>query len=364
MSLRVTESLNADYMPMTDEDGNQHYNSSSEKLTSAWDALNMSSLSPRVVSRDLPREGQPRTRRINVEGGKKWIYSHDWFHSICNVRWGTLLLIYAAVYAGTWFVFSLLYLPMTVHEECAAQTHVYHWRDSFMLSVMASSTIGFGYHYVDPSKCSGYVVVILCLQILIQLAIDCCFMGTIFVKLSRPQSRSLSLRFSKNAVIDNRGNHPQLQVRIADARKQQLCEPHVRMVLMEKIHGPDGFDIHAIPLSVDQAYIYLVLPFVARHDIDDKSPLKASLENPDSDFEIVVIVEGTENTTGLTTSRQQSYCREEIFKNHRFLPMVSPNDSLRKPIVLDFGRLSAIAPNSELGNQKTSEMVVRSSRML
>eukprot|EP00039_Didymoeca_costata_P008813 m.116835 g.116835 ORF g.116835 m.116835 type:complete len:148 (-) comp14241_c0_seq18:2819-3262(-) len=111
-------------------------------------------------------------------------------------------------------------------------------------------------------------------------------------------------------------------------------------------------------------YIYLVLPFVARHDIDDKSPLKASLENPDSDFEIVVIVEGTENTTGLTTSRQQSYCREEIFKNHRFLPMVSPNDSLRKPIVLDFGRLSAIAPNSELGNQKTSEMVVRSSRML
>lgn len=66
------------------------------------------------------------------------------FHSICNVRWGTLLLIYAAVYvnhlsfilnvlplihacvsyAGTWFVFSLLYLPMTVHEECAAQTHV------------------------------------------------------------------------------------------------------------------------------------------------------------------------------------------------------------------------------------------------
>lgn len=295
--------------------------------------------------RILRKGGHGITLRRNVPGGKGSIYRSDWFHSVINMPWRQIIFLYCVFYVSSWMIFSVLYLPLTHVESCANQSNLNDWNDVFMLSLMASSTIGYGYNFIG-SHCPGYGITVLCVQVLVSLCIDCIFMGTIFVKLSRPQNRSMSIKFSPVAVVDNTVQPaPELQVRFADARRGQLCEPHVRMFLCEQVNGPDGFDIRVHTLDVDMAYIFLQLPFVARHSLIEGSVVKRCLEDPNSEFEIIVVVEGTEATTGLTTTARESYRKEEIYLNHRYLPMVSKTCLKQKTYMLDFSHLGAVAVN-------------------
>ncbi|RXM91339.1 G protein-activated inward rectifier potassium channel 3 [Acipenser ruthenus] len=71
--------------------------------------------------------------------------------------------------------------------------------------------------------------------------------------------------------------------------------------------------------------LFLVSPLVISHEIDSRSPFwdvsQAQLEK--DDFEIVVILEGMVEATGMTCQARSSYLVEEVMWGHRFSPMMS-----------------------------------------
>ncbi|TNN85856.1 G protein-activated inward rectifier potassium channel 1 [Liparis tanakae] len=71
--------------------------------------------------------------------------------------------------------------------------------------------------------------------------------------------------------------------------------------------------------------LFLVSPLTICHEINPKSPFfelsQRSLMN--EQFEIVVILEGIVETTGMTCQARTSYTEDEVLWGHRFLPVMS-----------------------------------------
>nr|XP_032651002.1 G protein-activated inward rectifier potassium channel 1-like [Chelonoidis abingdonii] len=74
--------------------------------------------------------------------------------------------------------------------------------------------------------------------------------------------------------------------------------------------------------------LFLVSPLTICHEINPKSPFfclsQRSLRS--EQFEIVVILEGIVETTGMTCQARTSYTEDEVLWGHRFLPVMSLED--------------------------------------
>eukprot|EP00912_Choanoflagellata_sp_UC4_P002203 UC4_evm4s1393 len=151
--------------------------------------------------------------------------------------------------------------------------------------------------------------------------------GIIFAKLARPTKRKKTLLFSDKAVINSNGNgHSLLQVRVADARKHQLVEAHSRMILLEEVHVDGNVNIEKTELETKDDYLFLALPEIITHEIQEDSRLHSLLNQEKARFEIVALVEGIIPSTGCSLQVSESYCENEISRGY-FCSMIKKDDN-------------------------------------
>ncbi|KAA0190884.1 hypothetical protein HAZT_HAZT002557 [Hyalella azteca] len=98
--------------------------------------------------------------------------------------------------------------------------------------------------------------------------------------------------------------------------------------------------------DVGEDRIFFIWPMTIVHKIDEGSPLydlsASSLQN--ADFEIVVLLEGVIESTGMTTQARSSYLPDEILWGHRFQPLVSYKKSPREGFYVDLSLFNNTQP--------------------
>jgi potassium inwardly-rectifying channel subfamily J len=119
-------------------------------------------------------------------------------------------------------------------------------------------------------------------------------------------------------------------IRVGDMRtKSHLLEAHIRAVFISKRTTREGEVIkyHQQELEVGgegEKYhrVFLFWPTVLLHQIDENSPLynvsPEDLTEENNSFEIIVILEGINESTGLSAQARTSYLPSEIVWGHRF----------------------------------------------
>merc|ERR1711892_796878 len=157
--------------------------------------------------------------------------------------------------------------------------------------------------------------------------------GVVFAKLARPKCRTSTVVFSKSAVITMRNKSLFLLFRVANMRSSHLLEAHVRAQLVQKVTTEEGEMIHlhqeelkvGTQLSGEEDRALLLWPIILAHPIDEESPLwrMSPTDIQNSNFEIIVVLEGVIDPTGNTTQARSSYLPEEIQWGHRFDNLVS-----------------------------------------
>lgn len=155
--------------------------------------------------------------------------------------------------------------------------------------------------------------------------------GIVFAKMSRPKQRTQTLLFSRNAVICQRDGELCLMFRVGDIRKSHIIGAAVRAQLIRSRTTKEGEVIpqnqQDLTVGTDGGNdsIFFIWPTTVVHRINQDSPLfNMSAENMLIErFEIVVILEGTIESTGQTTQARSSYLPQEILWGHRYNPMVS-----------------------------------------
>lgn len=174
------------------------------------------------------------------------------------------------------------------------------------------------------TNCSAAITT-LCIQSICGLLIQSFMAGLVFAKLARPKKRAETLIFSKNACISLRDGQLCFLFRVGDMRNTHLVESHIRLQLIKKRSTEEGEVLPLHQYDMDVGYddgldrIFLVWPITICHVIDSNSPLYeyAADDLATAQFEIIVILEGIVESTGMTAQARTSYLPSEIMWGHR-----------------------------------------------
>uniref|UniRef100_A0A336LU92 CSON004672 protein n=1 Tax=Culicoides sonorensis TaxID=179676 RepID=A0A336LU92_CULSO len=305
--------------------------------------------SRRVRKRVIFKSGDCNVVQGNVAKRRRR-YLQDIFTTLVDIKWRWTIFVFALNFILSWLIFAVLWYLIayshgdfdwihnirdsalhsankTTYIPCV--TELYGFTSTFLFSLESQHTIGYGHRYVTE-QCPE-AVFLLCLQSITGVFTQAFMVGIVFAKLSRPKKRAQTLLFSRNAVICHRDGVPCLMFRVGDMRKSHIIEAHVRaQIIRRKVTREGevlGFYQQELQVGADGSddRLMFIWPTTIVHKIDKQSPLYAlsAQDMIKERFEIVVMLEGVVESTGMTTQARSSYLPSEILWGHRFESMIS-----------------------------------------
>ncbi|KAM9817202.1 G protein-activated inward rectifier potassium channel 1-like [Neosynchiropus ocellatus] len=293
----------------------------------------------RKRQRFVEKNGRCNVQHGNL-GGETSRYISDLFTTLVDLKWRWNLLIFILTYTVAWLVMASMWWVIAFirgdlshggHNEsyipCVA--NVYNFPSAFLFFIETEATIGYGHRYITE-KCPEGIILFL-FQSLLGSIVDAFLIGCMFIKMSQPKKRAETLMFSQDAVISQRDGKLCLMFRVGNLRNSHMVSAQIRCKLIKSRQTPEGEFLPLDQCELDVGFgtgadqLFLVSPLTICHEINTKSPFfdlsQRSLMN--EQFEIVVILEGIVETTGMTCQARTSYTEDEVLWGHRFLPVMS-----------------------------------------
>lgn len=267
-------------------------------------------------------------------------FLQDVFTTLVDLKWRHTLVIFTMSFLCSWLLFAMMWWLVAFghgdmdirenimgREPCVA--NVKSFTAAFLFSIEVQVTIGFGGRMMTE-ECP-LAISLLIIQNIVGLIVNAVMLGCIFMKTAQSHRRAETLIFSRHAVIAVRNGKLCLMLRVGDLRKSMIISASVRIQVVKKTVTPEGevIPIHQIDVPVENFIesnnIFLVAPLIISHVIDKRSPLYevSASDLSTQDLEVIVILEGVVETTGITTQARTSYITEEILWGHRFVSIVS-----------------------------------------
>lgn len=309
-------------------------------------------------ARFIAKNGSCNLAHKNIREQGRFL--QDVFTTLVDLKWRFTLVIFTMTFLCSWLLFGMgwwlvafAHGDMDPHRERGIEqwcvTNVKSFTSAFLFSIEVQVTIGFGGRMITE-QCPTAIAVLI-LQNIVGLIINAIMLGCIFMKTAQSHRRAETLIFSRHAVIAVRNNRLCFMFRVGDLRKSMIIGATVRLQVVRKTNTPEGevIPIHQIDIHTESAVtsnsIFLLAPLIICHVIDRDSPLYdlSAMELQCSDLEVIVILEGVVETTGITTQARTSYVTDEIQWGHRFVPIVTEEDGVYSVDYSKFGNTVKVA---------------------
>ncbi|OWF50263.1 G protein-activated inward rectifier potassium channel 3-like [Mizuhopecten yessoensis] len=288
----------------------------------------------------LKKGGKYRVSYKGLKEQKRIPFLKDIFQTLIDIKWRYAILIFCATFLFVYFVFAVLwYILGYAHDDFNPENmNNPNWRpcvenmktfaDSFMYSVETQTTIGYGGLYPN-TQCGGTLFLVY-LQVTVGFLIETLLVGFILVKVARPKHRRLTLLFSDSLCVCIEDGELCLQVRVGDMRKSHLVDTTASGIFISEKVSKEGtvyplyqnameFEAHGM-----DSRVFMMWPLVLKHRINAKSPLwnMEFDEILSNTFEIIVLLEGTIESTGEICQARTSYSSKDIQWGSRFANIV------------------------------------------
>ncbi|XP_065088703.1 G protein-activated inward rectifier potassium channel 3-like isoform X2 [Ochlerotatus camptorhynchus] len=274
-------------------------------------------------------------------------FLQDIFTTLVDAQWRWTLLVFAFSFIGSWLFFAVIWwLIAFTHgdlEEMHLPDHqaeigwtpcVYNivsFTSCFLFSIETQHTIGYGVR-TTTEECPE-AIFIMCFQSIYGVMIQAFMVGIVFAKMTRPKHRTQTLLFSKNSVICQRDGELCLMFRVGDMRKSHIIGASIRAQLIRTRTTKEGEILSQYQTELDVGAdgcgsdLFFIWPQIVVHRINEDSPMfnMCASDLLQDRFEIVVVLEGTVESTGQSTQARSSYVNSEILWGHRFEPVVFYN---------------------------------------
>ncbi|KAE8621455.1 hypothetical protein XENTR_v10004837 [Xenopus tropicalis] len=289
---------------------------------------------PRVIS----KSGHSNVKIDKVEG-VFLLYLQDLWTTVIDMKWRYKLTLFAATFFLTWCFFGVIYFvvafihgdmniePLSNHTPCVM--NVDSFTGAFLFSMESQTTIGYGFRFITE-ECP-LAIFMLVAQLVVTTLIEIFITGTFLAKIARPKKRAETIKFSNKAVITKHNGKLCLVVQVANMRKSLLIQCQLYGKLLHSYETKEGEKILLqqvnMNFNVDSSSEspFLILPLTFYHVLDDNSPLKdLTADNiKTKDFELVVLLNATVESTSTVCQSRTSYLPDEIYWGYEFVPVVS-----------------------------------------
>ncbi|XP_021448420.1 G protein-activated inward rectifier potassium channel 4 [Oncorhynchus mykiss] len=287
--------------------------------------------------RYVEKDGKCNVHHGNVR--EKYRYMTDIFTTLVDLKWRFNLLVFTLVYTTTWVFFGLIWWLIAYIRGDLDHTDDGDWIpcvnnlngfvSAFLFSIETETTIGYGYRVITD-KCPEGILLLL-VQAILGSIVNAFMVGCMFVKISQPKQRAETLMFSHKAVISVRDSKLCLMFRVGDLRNSHIVEASIRAKLIHSKQTKEGEFIPLNQTDINVGFdtgddrLFLVSPLIICHEFNEGSPFweisQEQLER--EEFEVVVILEGMVEATGMTCQARSSYLDSEVMWGERFTPVLS-----------------------------------------
>ncbi|XP_039770602.1 ATP-sensitive inward rectifier potassium channel 15 isoform X2 [Ornithorhynchus anatinus] len=329
-----------------------HINMSSAPLVNHASSVELKNSKPRVMS----KSGHSNVRIDKVDG-IYLLYLQDLWTTVIDMKWRYKLTLFAATFVMTWFLFGVIYYAIAfIHGDLelsgVAKDHVPcimnvdSLTGAFLFSLESQTTIGYGVRSITE-KCP-HAIFLLVAQLVITTLIEIFITGTFLAKIARPKKRAETIKFSHCAVITKQNGKLCLVIQVANMRKSLLIQCQLSGKLLQTHLTKEGERIllnqASVKFHVDSSSEspFLILPMTFYHVLDETSPLKdLTPQNlKEKEFELVVLLNATVESTSAVCQSRTSYIPEEIHWGFEFVPVVSLSKNGK--YVADFSQFEQI----------------------
>lgn len=290
-----------------------------------------------VLRRIVSKDGHNNVRIDNVEGMVK-LYLHDIWTTVVDMKWRYKLTLFASTFVLTWFIFGVFFYFIGMgngdfepglssnHTPCVMNVETL--TGAFLFSLESQTTIGYGFRYISE-ECPLAIFTLVAQLVITGLA-EIFVTGAFLAKLARPKKRAETIKFSQSAVVCRRQGKLCLMVRVANMRKSLLIQCQLTGKLLHSNVTQEGekTQVHQSPVDfyMDSSgeCPFLILPLTFYHVLDEHSPLAGlNAENLlTRDFELLVTLNATMESTAATCQSRTSYVPQEILWGHEFKPVL------------------------------------------
>lgn len=281
-----------------------------------------------ALLRQVGRRGKHRPKPIRR--GRSLPNWRDIYHLFLRLPTALFVLLICGAYLLGNAAFALIYLtdPGGIVN---ARPGVFS--DAFFFSVETMSTIGYG--VMSPGDLfTNCVMTTEALTGLLSFALAA---GIIFSRFSRPTARVM---FSEYAVVMPYEGFPTLMFRTANERANQILEANIRVTLARNEVSIDGARMRRqrdLTLVRSQSSIFSI-SWTVMHVIDELSPLYEATPQSlkDNNTELVVVLDGIDETYSQPIYARHSFVAEEIKWNERLVDIISLDE--RGRFIVDYRR--------------------------
>lgn len=310
-------------------------------------------------TRLVTKDGRCNIEYGNVKYSKHFAFLADFWTTLVEARWRFVFFNFTATHTLTWFIFGLLWYwivrnngdltwqnPSPDHTPCV--WGVAGLTTAYLYSLETQTTIGYGVRALTP-HCPGAVALVT-IQSVLGAIINCFMCGLIMAKISLPKKRAKTISFSPMAVISPRNDYLCLSIRVANLRKSLMIGSQIYGKLLRTTTTQDGETIIMDQVNIDfmvdagKDNLFFICPLTLHHIIDKSSPFFEvavdTLHN--QDFELVVFLDGTAESTSASCQVRTSYIPREIMWGYSFLPIISRGRDNKYRV--DFSNFSKVVP--------------------
>ncbi|KAL7868122.1 hypothetical protein SRHO_G00095060 [Serrasalmus rhombeus] len=319
-------------------------------------------------ARFVAKNGTCNVAHTNIREQGRFL--QDVFTTLVDLKWLHTLFIFTMSFLCSWLLFAMIWwLIAFAHGDLDAGradavpcvTDIHSFSSAFLFSIEVQVTIGFGGRMITEECASAVLALIV--QNIVGLVINAIMLGCIFMKTAQANRRAETLIFSKHAVVSARNGRLCFMFRLGDLRKSMIISATVRMQLVRRGGTDEGevLPLEQIDIQTDNPVgtnaIFLVSPLIISHVIDRNSPLYdvSAADLLRQDLEVIVVLEGVVETTGITTQARTSYVCDEVLWGQRFVPIVSEEEGMYAVDYSKFGNTVKIPTPSCSAKQLDEE---------
>ncbi len=270
--------------------------------------------------RMMNADGSFNARRQRIGLGDN-IYYH-----LIRMRWRHFFLLILAAYLLLNAVFALAYCLSGIShlQGIAPGSFLHDFIEAYFFSTQTLTTVGYG--RVNPVGLPANILA--ALESFTGLLAFSLISGILYGRFSRPLAKIV---FSENLLVSPFRDGQALMFRMANARKSELLETEVQMVIALNQPDEDGRLIRRFfPLELEISKIsFFPLSWTLVHALNEKSPMYGFTEGDliACKAEFMILVKGTDETNQQVLHARRSYAADELVWNARFRPVIGYRSS-------------------------------------
>ena len=271
---------------------------------------------------------------IERRGVRRASLGYDAYHFLRTASWSRIILLFAAFFGVSNFVFALI-----LFASGAEVMNAHGLLDDYWFSIQTMATIGYGYLAPVDSIANTVVACESFFGILLTALIT----GLIFARFSTPSARVM---FSKVAIISDHDGQRVLMFRMANERATAIVEATIRLYLVrdEKLANGEGMRrVYDLPLRRSTSPVF-AMSFLAVHQLDEQSPMHrvTAVQLRETNTNIIVTFTGIDDQLAATVHSRYQWTWNDIVFDQRFVDVIKTDEAGKR--YLDLGPIHDTEP--------------------